>query len=164
MALTGTLPVVRSQLADAARFAPAFAFLAEVLQPGTPERKHIEGLAAETQERTELTGGMFALSTAYATKSTNEAKWESHKQYIDIQVMIVGEELMEVAPLNHLTVTEDHTPGRDVIFYGPFAQGSVLHVRPGEAAVFFPEDAHKPTVAVKTPGLVRKVVIKVPVA
>jgi YhcH/YjgK/YiaL family protein len=163
MALIGNLATVRAQLANAGRFAPAFAFIEQCLTPGSPARLHLEGLAAETQERTELSDGLFALSTAYVTKSTNEAKWESHRLYIDIQAMIVGEELMEVSALNHLAVTEDLTPGRDVIFYGAFPHGSVFRMGPGEAAMFFPEDGHKPTVAVGAPALVRKVVVKVPV-
>jgi beta-galactosidase beta subunit len=32
----------------------------------------------------------------------------------------------------------------------------------GDAAVFWPEDAHMPSLAPKEPGLVRKAVIKVP--
>ena len=42
---------------------------------------------------------------------------------------------------------------------------SVLVVRPGDAAVFFPEDGHMPTLGLTaTPEAVRKSVVKVPVA
>ena len=71
---------------------------------------------------------------------------------------------MEVADRERLLVHEDLTPGRDVIFYQPFDGGAVLRLTPGLAAIYFPPDAHLGCIAIGKPGLVRKVVVKVPIA
>lgn len=49
------------------------------------------------------------------------------------------------------------TPTRDV------PEASLLRLRAGEAAVYFPVDAHMPCLLVDKPAIVRKTVVKVPV-
>jgi YhcH/YjgK/YiaL family protein len=88
---------------------------------------------------------------------------ESHRKYIDIQVVWAGEEGMAVIDRTRLTVTEDLTPAQDLIFYRDSEAASLLRFGAGEAAVFYPADAHLPGLAIGAPALVRKVVLKVPV-
>ncbi|HWA11319.1 MAG TPA: YhcH/YjgK/YiaL family protein [Opitutaceae bacterium] len=163
MALLGTLSTVRAQLARPEHFAASFAYLEECFRPGTAAGRMIAGLAAGQTERIELEGGAFALLQAYLTKPRNEGRWETHRAYIDIQAMIAGEELMEIASRERLIVEEDLTPAKDLIFYHPFEQGAVLRFDPGYVGVYFPTDGHRGGLLVKAPKLVRKVVVKVPV-
>jgi YhcH/YjgK/YiaL family protein len=76
----------------------------------------------------------------------------------------VGEEIMELSDVSNLTVSEDLRPAKDVLFYAGYEKHSTLRVNAGEVAVFFPVDGHRPLVAPAAPALVRKVVVKVPVA
>jgi len=164
MAIFGTLATLRAQLARPEHFAAALAYAAEVLRPGSAAQARIGRLAAGVTERVELDGGAFALEQAYETKPRAEGRWESHRAFIDVQLVVAGEELMEVADAARLAVAEDLTPARDLIFYQAFGAGSVLRVRAGEAAVFFPADAHLPSLRTGAePALVRKTVVKVPV-
>ncbi|HXC02484.1 MAG TPA: YhcH/YjgK/YiaL family protein [Opitutaceae bacterium] len=164
MAIFGTLDTLRAQLARPEQFAAMLAYMAEALRPDSAVRARIGGIAAGVTERVELAGGAFALEQAYLTKPRAEGRWESHLAYIDVQVVVAGEELMEVVDAAYLAVAEDLRPAKDVIFYRPFAGGSVLRVRAGEAAVFFPSDAHLPSLSVGAAAtLVRKTVVKVPV-
>ncbi len=71
---------------------------------------------------------------------------------------------MEATDVKRLEIAEDFTPAKDLLFYQPFDGGSVLRIKAGEAAIFFPADAHMPSLAVGTPSLVRKTVVKIPVA
>lgn len=166
MAIFGSIATVRAQLAHADRFQATFAYLDECFRPGTAAYKRVRSIEAGKQERTELGGGAFALEQAYQTKLRTEAFFESHKQYIDVQVVVEGEEFIEVADVVQLKVKEDKTPAKDVIIYEMAAQGAASAVRlaTGEAAVLFPVDGHMPTVAIKAPALMRKIVVKVPVA
>jgi YhcH/YjgK/YiaL family protein len=66
--------------------------------------------------------------------------------------------------VGNLKVAEDLRPAKDVLFYEGFARHTTLRVAAGEVAVFFPVDGHRPLVAAGAPMLVRKVVVKVPVA
>lgn len=165
MALFGSLPVVRSQLAGAPSFARALAYVEEILRPGSEAHARLAAVPAGETLRVELGGGVFALEQAYTAKPVAEGKWESHLSYIDVQVVVSGDELMEVTDVSRLRVAENFTPEKDLLFYHSYAEGSVLRVRAGELAVFYPADAHKPSLAAGSPAAsVRKTVVKVPVA
>ncbi|MCC6415545.1 MAG: YhcH/YjgK/YiaL family protein, partial [Opitutaceae bacterium] len=130
---------------------------------GSAAHQRLQGLAAGTANKVELDGGVIAIEQVYLTKE-RYARYESHRRYIDIQVVLEGEELMEVADIGRLTVKEPFVEERDVIMYGDFGGASVLRFQPGDAAVYRPEDGHMPNLRVGAEGaLVRKVVMKVPV-
>ena len=163
MALLGIRSTVRAQLAHPEHFAPSFTYLEECYRSGSSAAKALAGLAAGQTERVELTGGAFALLQAYLTKPRSEGRWETHRAHIDIQAMIAGDEVMEIADRGRLTLDEDLTPAKDLIFYRPFDQGAVLRFSPGYVGVYFPTDAHMGGLVAAAPMLVRKAVIKVPV-
>lgn len=87
-------------------------------------------------------------------------KLEAHCKFIDIHVPLKGTEIIGWGPTDSLQYI--HTPydeERDVAFYGDAAH-SLLHVKRGQMAVFFPEDAHAPNIGL---GTHRKLCIKIPV-
>jgi biofilm protein TabA len=163
MALFGSLATIRTQLASTPGFSAALTYVEACLRPGSEENRRVHAVASGTTERVELGDGVFALEQAYVSKPRAEGRWESHRAYIDVQVIVSGEEIMEVTDIGALQVEEDLTPGKDVLFYRSFDQASVLRVKAGEIGVFFPVDAHLPSLAVTEPALVRKTVVKVPV-
>jgi len=165
MALFGSIATVRAQLAHAAHFKATFAYLDECFSPGTVAYQRLRAIEVGKQERTELAGGAFALEQVYLSKLRPDAFFESHKQYIDVQVIVEGDEFIEVADIAKLKVKEDKTPAKDVIIYhmADAGRATVLRLGAGEATVLFPVDGHMPTVAIKAPSLVRKIVVKVPV-
>lgn len=163
MALFGSLSTVRAQLVPHSSFDAAFRYLEACFTAGSPERTRIFGLAEGKSDRVDLGGGVFALEQVYHTKPRDQGKWESHLAYIDIQVIFAGEEFMEVVDVAALTVTENLTPTKDLLFYAPFHHGSVLRTGAGAVAVFFPVDGHRPSLSTETPSLIRKTVVKVPV-
>jgi YhcH/YjgK/YiaL family protein len=163
MAVFGSLVTVRAQLARHVHFDTAFAYLDEFARPGSAALARLQAIATGESQRIELAGGVFALEQAYLSKRRPEGRMESHLKYIDIQVVWAGEEFMAVIDRARLTVTEDLTPAKDLIFYRDSDAASLLRFGAGEAAVFYPADAHLPALALGAPALVRKVVLKVPV-
>lgn len=163
MAIFGPASTVNNQLASEGRFAAALTYVAEALRAGSEVRQRIGRIAAGVTERVELTGGAFALEQAYAPKARPEGFFESHRKYIDVQVIVEGEEQMEVEDVSRLTVTDAYNPERDLIKYADTAVASVLHMQTGDVAVFFPADGHMPSLHWRGTGLVRKTVVKVPV-
>jgi biofilm protein TabA len=116
----------------------------------------------ETQ-RVELAGGAFALEQVYRSKVRSDGFFESHRKYIDVQVVFEGEEGMELLDLSRSSVRQAYDAQRDLLIHED-APGSLLRVNAGDAAVFFPADVHMPGLCgVQGPALVRKTVIKVPV-
>lgn len=163
MAIFGPLPVVAAQLAHDPRFKAAFEYSMAALASGSSARGRLAGLAAGASEKIELAGVTFAIEQVYQPKTRPEGFFESHRQYIDVQLVVEGEELMEVEDISRLTVSEAFNSGRDLIKYHDTATASVLKMRAGDAAIFFPEDGHMPSLQWRVAGLVRKSVVKVPV-
>ncbi|MGL4677628.1 MAG: YhcH/YjgK/YiaL family protein [Brevinema sp.] len=94
-------------------------------------------------------------------QSKDNTPWESHKKYIDIQVILSGEEIMDIAGIHTLTQLGEYDAEKDFIGY----EGQVrisMTMKEGDLAVFFPEDVHQP--GLKTPkgnSLVKKCLFKI---
>ena len=162
MAIFGALSTDRSQTVHHRWLQPAFAYLDELFTPGSAAWQKLTSLAVGESFRRELADGNFALEQVYRTKPRAEGVFETHRQYVDVQVIFEGEEFMEVTNPATLTVRDAYNPARDAIFYQDADHASVLRLRAGEAAVYYPDDAHNGGLQIGRPQLVRKVVIKVP--
>jgi YhcH/YjgK/YiaL family protein len=153
---------VRAQLAHDPRFKAAFDYVAEALNPASAVRARIGGVAVGTTDRHELAGGSFALEQAYLSKPRAEVFLESHRKYIDVQVVVTGEEIQEVVDIARMTVDVPYNAERDLIKYLDFKDTSLLSARDGLVGIYFPVDGHISR-AIGQPVLVRKTVVKVPV-
>ena len=164
MALFGQIPLVKKQVTLSVGFVTAFDYVMEILTPGSASRRRIESLAAGASEKIELSGGVFAIEQVYYTKPRKEGFFESHKKYIDVQVVVVGAEAMEVADTAQMTISEPYSMERDLIKYADTTATSVIRIGPGAVAIFYPTDGHMPTLQLENGSvLVRKTVVKVPV-
>lgn len=165
MALFGSHDTLRAQTAGRPEaFAAAFAHLDEVFRAGSLAAQRLATLAAGETKRIELAQGAFALEQAYWTKARVDGFFESHRRYIDVQVVVAGGEAMEIIDLAHLGDDAAYDSERDFIKHPDVANASRLVFRDGDAAVFFPADVHMPSLRLsEEPQLVRKVVVKVPV-
>ncbi|MBI2814871.1 MAG: YhcH/YjgK/YiaL family protein [Opitutae bacterium] len=162
MAIFGSLRTVRAQLAHDRRFTATLAYLAEMLDAKSAARARLNVVAVGATEKISLADGAFALEQAYLSKPRAAAFLESHRNYIDVQAVVAGEEIQEVADIGRMTVEAPYHAERDLIKYHDFRDTSLLSAREGLVAVFFPVDGHISR-ASGEPVLVRKTVIKVPV-
>ena len=105
---------------------------------------------------------VFAIVNEYVTKPAEECEPESHRDYADIQIMVVGEERFGYLPLTGQTASTPYSRAKDVAFYS-IARGDLNYItlRAGQFIIFFPSDIHQPEVYVSRPLPVRKVVLKV---
>lgn len=98
----------------------------------------------------------------YTTLSLEEASFESHEKYFDIQYLVSGQEQFGICKREGLR--EKHrVPENDVIFYEEPEQSGTVLLLPGDLIVVAPEDAHKPRCRAAKAQLVKKIVIKVAV-
>ncbi|MDP3072815.1 MAG: YhcH/YjgK/YiaL family protein [Opitutaceae bacterium] len=165
MALFGTLATLRTQAPRTPAIAAAFDYAEDVLRAGSPAQARLRALGAGATEKIELAHGAFAIEQAYETKPRAEGFFESHRKYIDLQLVVEGDEVMEVVDASRIAVREPYNADRDLVIYGDAAGASVLRVSSGLAAIFFPADVHMPTLrSGASGGLVRKTVVKIPVA
>lgn len=99
------------------------------------------------------------------TAARHENYPEAHRRFIDVQYLVAGNEQIGVATAKaELAVHQPYDDERDIIFYQDAPHETLLQMQPGHFAVFFPQDVHRPNCAVDTPGAIRKVVVKIPVA
>ena len=111
-------------------------------------------------QRVELKGDlMYCTRFTYETIPQEESFFEAHRRYLDIHIMVEGEERVDVNRPEDLTLTEAQE-GNDFYAY----QGESWHstvLKPGEFLVVFPGDAHRIKVQVDGPKTVSKAVFKV---
>ena len=111
----------------------------------------------------EITPRVRAIVSEYETKPQNQNGYEAHKEYIDIQYLLAGEERVACLPIEWLTETKPYSQENDCALYSAVTshQPSYLTLLPGYFAILYPQDGHMPQLSVKAPTKVKKVVIKV---
>ncbi len=103
---------------------------------------------------------LFVSVQEYYGKAKTDALYESHRKYIDIQYVIEGEEIIGLTTLDKVTVKEPYNEGNDIAFYD-FEGGDYLKATPKNFFLFFPEDAHRPSITAGDSILVKKIVVKI---
>ncbi|QNF35428.1 YhcH/YjgK/YiaL family protein [Adhaeribacter swui] len=102
---------------------------------------------------------VFAIiSDDFGFGGKEQARLESHRHYIDIQVVLAGTDVMGWQRLAACqNITEPYTPERDLIFYSD--QPLVWFEVPADHfVIFYPEDTHAP---LATADKLRKIVFKI---
>lgn len=90
--------------------------------------------------------------------------FEGHKKYVDVQLMVDGEEEIYCAPLVHGTMVTPYDEQKDCWFFTCGEEPvTTLYLRTDMAAVLEPEDLHAPC-NWKEKRLNRKLVFKIPAA
>ena len=97
----------------------------------------------------------------YKTKDFSFFMFESHKKHIDVQWIITGKEKICVANAYALKNESEYDEMKDVIFWENPKNYSEYFLTEGSYAVFYPENAHKPSLKDVESGYVKKIVAKV---
>jgi YhcH/YjgK/YiaL family protein len=131
------------------RFQQAFEYIAKIDIHTIPVGRHeIDG------------ANLYALVQEYDTKLKEQAKWEAHRRYIDLQYVVQGAEGFGYANIHHLQQGE-YEAAKD--FLPLHGEGDFITVKSGSFILLMPEDAHMPGMAVGEPVPVRKIVLKIAV-
>jgi YhcH/YjgK/YiaL family protein len=111
----------------------------------------------------ELDGtNLYVLVQAYDSIPQNQGKWECHREYIDIQYIVEGVEQIGFGNINNMKVTTEYNSEKDIAFLA--GEGDLVTLGKGSYAIFFPEDSHKPKLALNNkPVPVKKLVVKIKV-
>ena len=114
-------------------------------------KTHIDGLR------------LYALRSAYMTKMRSECHYESHRLYVDIQMVIKGNEIILSCIRDGLKIVEPYSEEKDVDFLEgePNPVHTIILGYP-MIAVFFPWDVHMPSLTLGDNSIeVEKIVLKV---
>ena len=85
--------------------------------------------------------------------------FEAHKNFIDIQMTLSGEEWYGHNFVENLKEEIPYDSNKDAGFYS--GDGEYFQIPKGYFALFMPEDAHNPCVYFEKQGRVRKLVVKI---
>lgn len=98
---------------------------------------------------------------SFETSQAEEKQAEVHKEYIDMQILIAGnEKIMFGLPNNHAIATE-YDKENDFYLVEAINTESALVLAPNMFAIFFPEEPHKPGCIVNTSEKIHKAVVKI---
>ena len=125
--------------------------------------KYLESLNFDELEQGKIVVNedFFVLIQSYETKLPEQVRYEAHKKYVDVQYIVEGKELIEIAPTGILEVDEPYSEEKDIAFYKPVKQAATVVLTKGGYVVLYPEDAHRPGVCVDEITTNKKLVGKV---
>ena len=87
--------------------------------------------------------GVFAMVQRYETIDFSEARFESHKEYFDIQYIADGKESFGMALVKDCKLNES-VPDNDVYFYDTPDFFTQVNLKAGDLIVVPPEEVHQP--------------------
>lgn len=115
-------------------------------------------LSGNAPGRIEIAGDDAYINVAELKgKDKNAAKLETHNQYIDVQILLKGEESFGWKSRGALACGGAYSENDDISFYEDEAN-LYFTLSAGEFVVFFPEDGHAPGIG---QGDIKKLIAKV---
>lgn len=126
--------------------------------------KYLKGLnISESDAGTKrvVNDNFFYSVQSYMTKPAEECRLESHRRYIDIQIIAAGKESMDLSDISRLSVNEEYNEEKDVTYWKTPCRMSRVSLGTGDFTVLYPETAHRGGISVDESESVLKVVGKV---
>lgn len=139
------------------RFTKAFSYLKQLIAGNADIGRH-------DMPNCDVPNAVFANVNSYNTSLlSDQAQIEIHHKYIDIQIMMSGEESIYVPTTNLLISTRTYDDMGDYeLVQAPAEDENVrLVMRPNMFAIFFPNEPHLPGIAHGESVSVHKIIGKV---
>lgn len=107
-------------------------------------------------------GEVFAVVASGTTEPVEQRQAEVHEEYIDVQILLEGEECIGYSNVLDETNSSSISYENDVHFVEEVESENFVKLTPGDFAVFYPGQVHRP-MCTKSEGCpIRKVIIKIP--
>ena len=136
---------IHPRLAKAAQ-----AFAALHTQPFEPGKHPVDG------------DDIFINAVEYETKPIESAILEAHRAYIDVMLLLEGEERIACCDLSVVEkITQPYETAKDALLAEIPVNTTFVWMRPGDVAVLFPEDCHAPGLDTDGRHKVKKLIAKV---
>jgi len=101
---------------------------------------------------------VYYLIQEYNTKNRDNGKFEAHHNYIDIQYILDGQEFIGYAPIENLKPLNEYDEKKDKT--NLVGEAEMHLIKKGMCAIYFPNDAHMPSVNDEN-IIVKKAVVKI---
>jgi len=107
---------------------------------------------------------LFYMVSEDMTEPFAERRAEYHARYLDIQIILQGQEGMTFSTQPAGAPETDWLADKDIAFLPEGIAEKTVVLSEGDFVVFYPGEVHKPLCAVGKPAQVRKVVVKLQMA
>ncbi len=116
--------------------------------------------------RHDLGDGNYMNVDVGETHPAAERMMEAHREYIDIQTVIEGDEIIGYQPIRNAGAVVEDRSASDAWFYNPcIGEDTVIRMVPGTFAVFTPADGHRCLCAPDGEGKpIKKAIMKIRIA
>ena len=105
---------------------------------------------------------LFFTVVAGETRPLAEQRPEYHRQYIDIHIVLAGEEIIGAGNKGQaLTSDGPFNEAQDIGFCHQIGSETLIHLHPEELAVLFPGELHRPMSTLGAVAPLRKIVVKI---
>ena len=116
-------------------------------------------MTADTPDGRYDFGADCYVNVMHCDTAAEAAPMEAHEKFIDVQMVIAGEEKIFVAEKNLLALVTPYDEAKDIAFYA-WENAEAVTYRSGEAVVLYPAEAHLPGRAAHEPMTIKKAVLK----
>ena len=97
----------------------------------------------------------------YEAKEPTNSIYEAHKNYVDIQYIVEGQEKVDVSFEEYMELDTPYDAEKDIMFFKNPEKYFTRILGPGEYVIVLPHELHKPGQKVGENGNVKKIVGKV---
>lgn len=119
------------------------------------------GLGLGEVRRVELEGdALFALHQVYETRDHDQARFEAHQRYIDIQYVFEGRETVRLASIDDAMPETGYDKEKDFRLYHVDDYSSIC-LKKGMVCILYPADLHAPGLDLQGKAIIKKSVLKV---
>ncbi|MGF1682885.1 N-acetylneuraminate anomerase [Photobacterium minamisatsumaniensis] len=125
---------------------------------------HLKGLdlnELELGKHTVNGDKVFINVMEFETGNSADKQAEVHKEYLDIQLLIRGEERIEFGlPSEKNPISKEYDEGDDYYLVSDINAQASIELEPKMLAIFFPEEPHKPGCYISGGVKIKKAVLK----
>ena len=105
---------------------------------------------------------VYMLVRAYNTHAAEGALMEAHEKYLDVMIMVEGEETIYVKSTDEMkNVTKPYDPAVEALLGTMDGDETPVRLTAGHFIVLFPQDAHSPACHTDGEQAVKKIIGKV---
>ncbi len=108
--------------------------------------------------RVDVDDDLYYNVMTFIGKDKDDAVAETHNNYIDIQFILQGKEIIGYAPKERLVNTQEYDENKDIAFWQGGFEFMLLDTL--DFGIYYPQDAHAPGIAVDDKPI-KKVVFKI---
>lgn len=120
-----------------------------------------QNLIKQIDGKYELIGdAAYYIITSLKTAAEASLKSEFHNEYIDIQILLSGEEIIATSStITSPHLYQEHKP--DLFFVEDDEITTRVHLKVNDFVVFYPGEVHRPTCQVGEPCTIKKAIFKI---